>query len=67
MIFEIWTFIKNATAAVASGLGLLQDRNKSANAAPVVAAAIGQDDQKTKDAAGAALASGNTDELRKML
>jgi hypothetical protein len=67
MIFEIWTFIKNSMAALASGLGLMQDRNRAANAPEVVAAAKGADDQKLKDAAGSAIKNGDTDALRKML
>ena len=54
-------------SALASGLGLIQDRNRAANAPDVVAAAKGADDQKIKDAAGTAIKDGDVDALRKML
>jgi len=67
VILEIWTFVKNGMSALASGLGLIQDRNRAANAPDVVAAAKGADDQKIKDAAGTAIKDGDVDALRKML
>lgn len=67
MISEIFVTIKNFVAALASGLGLLQDRNRAANAPEVVAAAKGATDQSIRDTANEAVAVKDVDTLRKLL
>ena len=67
MIAEIFVTIKNLVAALASGLGLLQDRNRSANTPEVVAAAKGATDQSIRDVVNKAVAVNDVDTLRKLL
>jgi hypothetical protein len=67
MILDIFSTIKNFVVAIASGLGLLQDRNRAANAPEVVAAAKGATDQTVRDTVNQAVAEKDIDALRKLL
>jgi len=67
MISSIWAVLKDSISLMASTMGLIRDKNRAANAPAVVAAAIGKDDQKTRDSTAKAIEVGKLDDLRKLL
>ena len=60
----MWEAIGNFFSALASGLGLIKQRDAEKNAADVKAAAVAGQEQKQADAATTAVAKADVKEIR---